>query len=196
MTVVTEQPSGETDVTSVPESGTSENPAVPRRRVGAIMPTELNLSGDFWDVLIVRELHGDFPDIPFFADVDLAEITKGDSDPLYLTIPIAQANVVSGNKRFYGEAWLQELERQVIEKRPIGIMGHLSEAELGTKFPEEAIFWLGVKRIGEMLWAKGYLPARNEARERIRRYKAANKTIGTSIFAAADGVWNATARRL
>lgn len=155
------------------------------------MPPGANeVKGEFTDVLVVRELRGDYPDVPFFDDVDIAELTKGDDDPLYLTIPIGKANVISGNKRFYDEAWLQELERQVREQRPIGIMGHLSEEEVNTKFPEEAVFWLGVRRIGEMLWAKGYIPKASAARDRIRRYKATNKAIGTSIFAKAEGVWN------
>jgi hypothetical protein len=150
----------------------------------------LKLEGDFNDVLVVRELRGNYPDVKFFDDVDVAELTKGDDDPLYLTIPIGKANVISGNKRFYSEAWLQELERQVKEQRPVGIMGHLSEEEMNSKFPEEAVFWLGVQRVGELLWAKGYIPARSAARDRIRRYKATNKAIGTSIFAKAEGVWN------
>lgn len=146
--------------------------------------------GMFKDVTVIRELRGNYPaDIPFFTDVDIAELTKGDSDPMYLTIPIGQVNVVSGNKRFYGEAWVQELERQVIAKRPIGIMGHLKEEDLATEFPPEAIFWVGVKRVGEFLWGKGYIPA-GAARDRVRRYKAANKAIATSIFAIAEGVWN------
>jgi hypothetical protein len=45
---------------------------------------------------------------------------------------------------------------------------------------------VGVKRIGEMLWGKGYIPP-GEARERIRRYKATNKKIATSIYAKARG---------
>lgn len=146
--------------------------------------------GMFTDVAVIWELRGSYPtDISFFPDVDIAELTKGDDDPMFLTIPIGKANVTSGNGRFYDEAWLQELERQVIANRPIGIMGHLAEEELGTRFPDEAVHWVGVRRVNEMLWAKGYIPP-GAARDRVRRYKATNKTLATSIFAKAEGIWN------
>lgn len=143
--------------------------------------------GAFTDVLVVRELRGDYPDVPFFDDVNIEELTRGDDDPTYLTIPIGKINVVSGNNRFYGEAWVQELERQVRAKRPTGMMGH--EDDDPMTFPPEAIFWVGARRIGELLWGKGYLPP-GPPRDRVRRYKATNKTLGTSILALAEGTWD------
>lgn len=148
------------------------------------------LKGNFSDTLMIWELRGSYPEIDYFPDIDIAELTAGDPDPMFLTTPIGEVNATSGNKRFYGEAWLQELERQVSSRRPIGIMGHLAEEELGTKFPDEAVHWVGVRRVNETLWGKGYLPP-GAARDRVRRYKATNKTLATSIFAAAEGVWNA-----
>lgn len=146
------------------------------------------MNEQFRDVAVVWELRGSYPqDIPHFVDIDIAELTSGDESPFFLTIPIGEANVKSGNGRYYDEAWLQELERQVVVNRPIGIMGHLKEGEM--EFPPEAIHWVGVKRIGEMLWGKGYIPP-GEARERIRRYKATNKKIATSIYAKARGVYD------
>lgn len=151
------------------------------------MPVKEGL-GLFTDIAVIWELRGGYPtDIPYFPDIDIAELTKGDADPMFLTIPIGKANVTSGNNRYYDEAWLQELERQVIANRPIGIMGHLAEEELGTKFPDEAVHWVGVRRVNEMLWAKGYIPP-GAARDRVRRYKATNKTLATSIFAKAEGL--------
>lgn len=143
--------------------------------------------GTFSDVLVVRELRGDYPDVPFFDDVNIEELTRGDDDPTYLTIPIGKINVKSDNKRFYSEAWVQELERQVRAKRPTGMMGH--EDDDPMTFPPEAIFWVGARRIGELLWGKGYLPP-GPPRDRVRRYKAANKTLGTSILAMAEGTWD------
>lgn len=147
------------------------------------------MNESFNDVLTIWELRGSYPDIKHFEDVDIAELTKGDSDPMFLTIPIGQDNVTSGNKRFYDSAWVSEIERQVKERKPIGIMGHLREEDLGTQFPPEAVHWIGVQKVGEMLWAKGYL-APGPARERVRRYKATNKKLATSIFAEAEGVWD------
>lgn len=144
----------------------------------------------FNDVMTVWELRGNFPDIKHFEDIDISELTRGDDDPMFLTIPIGQDNVTSGNGRYYDQAWVTEIERQVKERKPIGIMGHLKPDELATAFPPEAVHWVGVQRIGEMLWAKGYIPP-GEARERVRRYKATNKKLATSIFAEAKGVWDA-----
>lgn len=142
---------------------------------------------NFQDVMVIWELRGDYPaDIPYFSDVDIAELTAGDNDPMFLTLPIGQANVASKNGRYYDGEFLAELERQVAANKPIGIMGHLKPEDLGTEFPAEAIHWVGTKRVGEMLWGKGYVPA-GAARERIRRYKATNKPLATSIFAEAAG---------
>ena len=142
---------------------------------------------NFQDVMVIWELRGDYPtDIPYFADVNIAELTAGDDDPMFLTLPIGQANVTSKNGRHYDGEFLAELERQVAANKPIGIMGHLKPEDLGTEFPAEAIHWVGTKRVGEMLWGKGYVPA-GAARERIRRYKATNKPLATSIFAEAAG---------
>lgn len=150
----------------------------------------MNEATYFNDVMIVWELRGNYPqDIPTFGDVDIQELTKGDDDPMFLTLPIGKVNSKSINGRFYDEAWIQELERQTAEQRPIGIMGHLREEELATAFPPEAIHWVGVQRIGEMLWGKGYVPP-GEARERVRRYKATNKKLATSIFAEARGAFD------
>ena len=143
--------------------------------------------GAFADILYITELRGEYPDVPLFEDVNLAELTRGDDDPTFLTVPIGKIRTKSGNNRYYGEAFVQELERQVRAKRPTGMMGH--EDDDPMTFPPEAIFWVGARRIGEMLWGKGYLPP-GAPRERIRRYKAANKLLGTSILAMAEGVWD------
>lgn len=145
------------------------------------------------DIVVISELRGDFPAVAFFDDVDLAELTAGDSDPVYLTIPIGKADVTSGNGNYYSADFLSELERQVRDKRPTGQMGHESDDPM--TFPPEAIFWVGAQRIGELLWGKGYLPS-GAARDRIRRYKAANKTIGTSILASSRRLWNAARNAL
>lgn len=145
---------------------------------------------NFQDVMVIWELRGDYPtDIPYFSDVDIAELTAGDNEPMFLTLPIGQANVTSKNGRHYDSDFVAELERQVMQNKPIGIMGHLKPEDLGTEFPAEAIHWVGTKRVGEMLWGKGYVPP-GAARERVRRYKATNKPLATSIFAEAAGTFD------
>lgn len=147
------------------------------------------ISGQFTDVVAVTELRGSYPNVPIASDVDYAALVAGDAEPTFLTIPIGKANVTSGNKRFYDEAWLQELERQTLAKKPIGLMGHLSDADRTTAFPPEAIHWVGAVREGDLLWGKGYIPP-GEVRDRIRRYKAQGKSIATSIDGFAEGSWD------
>lgn len=159
----------------------------------ANVPDAREISGAFSDVLVVTELRGGYPDVPYAPGVDIAELTAGDSDPMFLVLPIGKAGVTSGNGRHYDEAFLQELERQTIERRPVGLMGHLRPEDRATAFPEEAIHWLGAARQGDLLWGKGYVPP-GAVRDRIRRYKAQGKAIATSIDALAEGVWDETVK--
>lgn len=141
------------------------------------------------DVMLVYEIKGKYPDVPLADGVDYDELIAGDEDPVFVTLPIGKANVRSGNKRFYDEAFIKEFERQVLDIKPIGLMGHLSDAQRATEFPAEAVHWVGTKRVGDLLWGKGYLPP-GEARARLRRYKSTNKKIATSIDATLEGIWD------
>lgn len=145
--------------------------------------------GNFSDVLAVLELRGAFPSVPIAADVDYPALVAGDDTPMFITLPIGKANVTSGNKRHYDEAFLQELERQTLANKPVGLMGHLSETERSTAFPPEAVHWIGALREGATLWGKGYIPP-GPIRDRIKRYKDTGKAIATSIDAFAEGAWD------
>jgi hypothetical protein len=141
------------------------------------------------DTMVVWELRGSYPDVAIAKDVDYKLLTQGDDDPMFVTLPIGKAGVTSGNHLHYGEDFVQELERQVLENKPVGLMGHLREEDRASEFPAEAVHWVGAKRVGELLWGKGYVPP-GEARDRIRRYKAQGKKIATSIDAFLDRVWD------
>ena len=149
------------------------------------------IKGEFTDIMFVTELRGSYPNVPISADVDYQALIKGDPDPMFLTIPIGKAGVTSGNQRHYDEAFVQELERQTLANKPIGLMGHLSQADRATAFPEEAAHWVGAIREGNTLWGKAYIVP-GPVRERIARYKAHGKAIATSIDAFAEGVWDET----
>ena len=153
--------------------------------------TALTEMGPFTDVLVISEFRGRYPDVPVAEGIDIAELTDGDSEPVFVTLPIGKANVVSGNKRYYDDAFVQELEKQVLSNRPVGLMGHLSPEQRSTAFPAEAVHWVGAVRVGELLWGKGYVPP-GEARKRLQRYKATKKPIATSIAAIAEAEWDST----
>jgi hypothetical protein len=150
-----------------------------------------NFKGNFQDVMFVQELRGEYPNIALAPDVSYNDLIAGDDNPMFLTLPIGKVGAISGNGRYYDEDFVKELERQTLQNKPIGLMGHLKAEDRATAFPAEAVHWVGVQRIGELLWGKGYVPP-GESRERIRRYKAQGKKIATSIAAFAEGQWDAT----
>jgi hypothetical protein len=157
------------------------------------MPTQNEFRGAFTDVLVITELRGSYPNVPIAADVDydglIAEDTRAGTQPVFLTVPIGRAGVTSGNKRHYDDAFVQELERQTLSNKPIGLMGHLSEADRATAFPAEAVHWVGAIRDGDTLWGKAYVVP-GAVRDRIQRYKAQGKAIATSIDAFAEGIYD------
>lgn len=150
----------------------------------------LEISGQFTDIVAIAELRGSYPNVPILPDIDYAALVAGDPDPLFVTLPVGKANVTSGNKRFYDAEWLQELERQIIELRPIGLMGHLSDAQRATEFPQESLHWVGALTVDNVLWGKAYLAPNGPAKERLKKYKASGKSIATSIDAMASGAWD------
>lgn len=152
---------------------------------------EEDLKGQFHDTLIISEFQGSFPEVPVFKDVDIQELTDGEAKPVFVTLPIGKANVMSGNRRYYDEAFLQELERQVIAGKPIGLMGHLSSEQRSFAMPAEAVHWVGTMRVKEYLLGKGFLPP-GESRSRLQRYRATGSKIATSIDANGEGVWDET----
>ena len=133
--------------------------------------------------MVVWEFRGSFPDIPTAPGIDIAELTQGDNDPFFVTLPIGRVNAESRYQRVYDEEFVNELARQAVDRRATGILGHLSAEDIRNyRFPPEAIHWVGVQRQNDMLWGKGYMPPGPD-RERVRRYKALGKPMATSIFA-------------
>ena len=145
-------------------------------------------AGAFTDIMAITELRGTYPNVPISPDVDYDALIAGDSDPIFITLPIAKANSTSLNNRYYDDAFVMELMRQTIANKPVGLFGHLSESERATAFKPEAVHWVGAIQEGDTIWGKGYVVG--EARERIRRYKAQGKSIATSIDAQATGLWD------
>jgi len=148
-----------------------------------------NFVGAFHDLMLFAELTGALPEVPIYEDIDIKELTNGEQNPVFITLPIGRAGAISGNRRYYDEEFVRELERQVTANKPIGLMGHLPTDQRGFAFPTEAVHWIGTMRVNEYLFGKGYLPE-GEARTRMQRYKATNKKIATSIDASGEGIWD------
>lgn len=142
------------------------------------------------DIMTVWELRGEFPDVPVFPDVDIVALIAGDNDPFYVTLPIGEANVTSRNQNHYDGAFVAELAKQTAARKPVGIMGHLSKENIeNMDFPDEAVHWVGAKMEGNKLWGKAYVVP-GAARDRVRRYKATNRPMATSIYANMSKTWD------
>lgn len=143
----------------------------------------------FTDVVAIFEFRGQYPTVPITEGVDYEALIAGDDEPLFVTMPIGKAGSTSGNKRHYDEEFITELEKQVLSRRPIGLMGHLKEEDRKTEFPDEAVHWVGAARENDMLWGKGYIPP-GPVRDRVKRYKNTGRPLATSIDAKASGQWD------
>jgi hypothetical protein len=106
----------------------------------------------------VGRFHGDFPDIEPAEGVDLEGIRQSDPNAMFVTLPIAEIGAVSGNGLLYDEQLVDSIAEQINAKRPGGIFGHLKDEERSTSFPLPAALWVGAKRVGRTLYAKGYIP--------------------------------------
>src|SRR5258706_6558420 len=116
----------------------------------AFMPVEIR-------EYTIGEFRGTFPDVPIASGVNMADIKELDADPFFVTLPIIpEIGAVSGNGLLYDEALVSSVVRQINEKRPGGIFGHIKKDESETAFPEPSGNWLGAKRDGNTLWGKCY----------------------------------------
>lgn len=138
------------------------------------------------DSLVVWEFKGSYPNVPIFSDVDIQTLTKGDTDPEFVTLPIGRDDVKSDNDRFYSREFVQKIEREVYDKRPTANRGHIDDKDRGSSFPLPSAYWVGTVRVGEFLWGKAYVPP-GEDREMLRRLKAAKGKIATSIYGTGQG---------
>lgn len=148
---------------------------------------------------LVSEFKGDFPQIPNDPRVDMGSLTAGDDKPFFVTLPVARVGETSANGLVYDEELVRAIETQVIGRG--GIMGHLKPEERATAFPVEDVDWVGVQRVGDTTWAKGYIPPGN-ARQFVHRLIARGGKLATSIYGPMereplkDGRWRARNFRL
>jgi len=140
------------------------------------------------DVLVVGEFRGTPPDVPLIAGVNLAELTAGDADPMFVTLPIAKADVISDNQRYYDAEFVRVLREQIRTKRPGGLRGHLRDDERASAFPLPEAHWVGEALVGDTLWGKGYVPS-GPFREYVRRLKASGAKLATSLYGTSEFEW-------
>jgi len=134
----------------------------------------------------VHQFEGRYPEVPLAPGVDYGALIAGDSDPVFLTLPVGQINAESRNKRVYEKEHVQAIHDAIMERRPGGISGHLRDEERPYANPPKVLRWVGAIWVGETLWGKAYvLPHAQHIREEIRTAKASNAAVGTSIYGRA-----------
>jgi len=135
-------------------------------------------------------------DVPIAQGVDIKKLTKGDKDPLFVTVEALNSQV-SKNGRFYSDKVIKQIEKQINTDRPDAYLGHLKADELSTKHPEAQTIWVGatIKNVGgkNRLFVKGYvLPYAKKLKSYLRAAKAAGKQIAVSIFGKGKEIFNKT----
>lgn len=141
---------------------------------------------------VFTEFKGERPNIENFTGIDIASLTAGDDDPVYVELPVAEVDSTSANGVYYNEEFVRVLERQMFAKRPTGNQGHIKDEERDSVFPTPAGYWIGAKRVGKVLYGKAYLPPNHPMREIVRRLKAVGAKISTSIYGTGERVWDKT----
>lgn len=133
-------------------------------------------------------LKGDYPDVPLAEGVELAELTEGDDNPMFITLPIAFV-ATSRNQVNYAEKDVLRIVSAVNTRNVVGNLGHLPEWERPYTFDIPPLRWVGAIYNADTrtAWGKAYvLPTAREVRDYIRASKGANAEIGTSIYGYAD----------
>jgi hypothetical protein len=157
--------------------------------------TQLAGARPVMEMAVFRELmewqfSGTVPSVPTSKEVNIAELTKGDENPVFVTLPAVRADAISDKQIYYGSDVVKEIMRQVVTERPTGIMGHLKDEERSTKFPIPDVYWVGAALVDGLLWVKGYVP-KGKVSEMLTKMKAANSKVALSIYGLANHTWDA-----
>jgi hypothetical protein len=141
------------------------------------------------EMTVIRETYtssfgGKYPDVPTAPGVDYNALVANDPEPFFVTLPIAEVGRTSDNGLHYDEELVTSIAEQINRDRPTGIRGHIKDTERSTAYPSPEIYWVGAKRFGAKLYAKGYIPpgGAGSAREEYRIHKATRAPIATSIY--------------
>lgn len=125
---------------------------------------------------------GNYPNVPLADGVDLAALTAGDNDPLFITRPLAVLNAVSQHGIIYDADLIQTLHDQVLSKRPAARQGHVSEEERDYLFPDDKALWIGALYENGTLYGKSYVLPNTHFKTMVKARKAAGTELKTSMW--------------
>lgn len=130
--------------------------------------------------------------VPNAPNIDVNEITKGDDDPMFVTVEVIRSRVKSGNNRVYDD----NVVKQIAELLPgtPGYLGHQDPSKRSFEFREPHSLYVGsvvktdqttgqVRALG-----KAYIYKNSPLREYIRTHNAANNPLCVSIEGEGSGM--------
>jgi hypothetical protein len=142
------------------------------------------------------ELGKPVPEVPFAAGIDLEALTFKDrelgTEPKFVTHPIMMADVISGNGFYYSAEFVQDVVRQVNDKRTPGIRGHIKNEDRPNVYVAAEFDFVGAvyDPVTQQAYGKAYYPP-GELRDHIVRREAVKGKVATSIYGDSESkVWN------
>lgn len=127
-----------------------------------------------------------FPDVPPAPGVDIAALTAGDPNPVFVTRPLAILGAVSENGLLYNEAVFNDVLQQVLTKRPVARRGHISEEDKSSLFPPDEGYWIGAVQDTSFygkpaVFGKCYAVP-GELRDMVLRRRATGTALSNSLW--------------
>lgn len=144
---------------------------------------------------MTKEVDSQKGEFPIAAGIDLQKLIDGDSDPMFVLVRVL-AETVSANGNSWNKDVIRDVAAQIMEKTPDGYLGHLSDDERATKFPDPQTLWIGARvesdpSTGKLsLVAKGYVLPDSKIRTYLKKAVAANKEVSVSVYGRANRVFN------
>jgi hypothetical protein len=127
---------------------------------------------------------GRFPDIPVPESLKSLPASLGDTDPVFMTLPIGRVDAESRNGRKYPRAAVEAMVEAINKNKPGGQKGHLRETDRPYTFDVPPIMWLAAELDSTgTAWAKAYvMPQAKDVRDYVKARKAAHAAVGTSLY--------------
>lgn len=108
--------------------------------------------------------------------------TIPDPSPLFVIRPLGVLGAISENNLKYDQELLDEIRMAVIQKKPAGRQGHVSEENSSWEFPDDVSLWVGAAQHGDTLFGKAFIYRDTPFYEMVKKRKAAGSTLSNSIW--------------
>lgn len=152
-----------------------------------------------FEIISVVKKPEDAPKVPLAPGIDYEALvaldTKAGDDPVFVTLPIGEVNIVSGNGRKYPVEAIESLVEAINSEKPGGIQGHLRDEDRAYEFELPSLIWVGAVIVEGIAWGKAYIPRYASAvREYVSNCQAIKAKIATSIYGLAEMAGNIVKR--